>query len=128
MKWVELEWNSEKVKVPVQKIKGRLWFHLDGETHSVELQSGRRKSSGGGGVSSGAPGEIKAPMPGKILKVFVNAGDQVAVGQALIAMEAMKMEYTLEADQAGKVESLNASIGDQVALGELLVKIKGEEA
>lgn len=127
MKWVELEWNSQKIKVPVQKINGKLWFHLDGETHSVELSSGRRKASGG---SSGAAasGEIKAPMPGKILKVFVNAGDQVAVGQALIAMEAMKMEYTLEADQEGQVTSLKVSVGDQVALGELLVKIEGKDA
>lgn len=121
MKWIEMEWNAKKIKVPVQRLSGKLWFHLDGETHAVEIQTGRKKGAASTAVANG---EIKAPMPGKILKVFVKAGEKVKQGQALLAMEAMKMEYTLEADQDGLVTTLNANVGAQVALGELLVKIE----
>ncbi len=124
MKWVEIEWNSKKIKVPVQKRGGKLWFHLDGETHAVEVQSGRKK---GASSTNLVNGEIKAPMPGKILKVFVKENEEVKQGQALLAMEAMKMEYTLEADQDGTITTLNANVGSQVALGELLVKIEGKK-
>ena len=124
MKWVDLEWDGKMIRVPAQKIKGKLWFHLDGETHSLEIAVGRKK-----GAASGAHqnGEITAPMPGKILKVFVSRGASISKGQPVIAMEAMKMEYTLEADRDGKILELNAAVGDQVALGKLLVKIEGEQ-
>jgi biotin carboxyl carrier protein len=121
MKWLTVDWHSEKVKVPVQKIKGKLWFHVDGETHSLEIPSGRKKDSQGGGHKNG---EITAPMPGKILKVFASAGQKVTQGQPLIAMEAMKMEYTLEADIDGTLKELNVQVGDQVALGQHLAKVE----
>lgn len=121
MKWIEVEWNQQNIRVPAQKIKGKLWFHLDGETHSVDMVSDRKKGAKAGAAGTG---EIKAPMPGKILKVFVGAGDKVEQGQPVVAMEAMKMEYTLEADISGKVESLTVKVGDQVALGDLLAQLK----
>lgn len=122
MKWIEIEWNSERKKVPVQRLKGVLWFHVEGETHSVHLNSDRNKSSGS---QAQATGELRSPMPGKILKIFKSKGDSVLAGQPILAMEAMKMEYTLEADQDGVLEILNVQVGDQVSLGQLLAQIKG---
>lgn len=125
MKWLELEWDGKIIKVPAQKIKGRLWFHLDGETHSVETAVGRKKGAAHGAHQNG---EITAPMPGKILKVFVSKGMAVEKGQPVVAMEAMKMEYTLEADMDGEIAELDAAVGDQVALGKQLVKIRAKES
>jgi biotin carboxyl carrier protein len=66
---------------------------------------------------------IHAPMPGKITRVAIKKGETVSTGQTLLVMEAMKMEYTLEADIAGVISELNAETGAQVNLGATLVKI-----
>ena len=121
MKWIQMDWHGERIKVPAQKIKGNLWFHIDGETFMVPKPEGRKKA---GASSASQDGEILSPMPGKILKVFKSQEDKVSQGDAIIAMEAMKMEYTLEADKSGTLTQLNVAPGDQVTLGQLLAKIE----
>ena len=70
------------------------------------------------------PGNIVAPMPGKILDVMVKEGDSVEKGQPLLIMEAMKMEHTLTAPRAGTVKAMHASNGTQVDEGILLAQIE----
>ena len=60
-------------------------------------------------------------MPGKILKHLVSVGQQVAEGDALLLIEAMKMEMEVAAPRAGRVAALPADEGQQVAAGEPLV-------
>ena len=67
-------------------------------------------------------GSLTAPLPGKILQVLVAEGDAVEAGQALMVLEAMKMEHTITAPAAGTVAALRFAPGDQVEEGtELLV-------
>ncbi|WP_116791576.1 acetyl/propionyl/methylcrotonyl-CoA carboxylase subunit alpha [Achromobacter dolens] len=68
-------------------------------------------------------GGLTAPMPGKIISIAVKAGDNVAKGQPLLVMEAMKMEHTISAPADGKVEELFYAVGDQVTEGAELVSI-----
>lgn len=68
-------------------------------------------------------GGLTAPMSGKIIAIVVKVGDQVAKGQPLLAMEAMKMEHTISAPADGKVQELFYALGDQVAEGAELVSI-----
>ena len=63
-------------------------------------------------------------MPGKITKVFVKEGQAVAIGEPLIVMEAMKMEYTLKSDLKTTVEKVLVKVDQQVVLGQLLVQLK----
>jgi biotin carboxyl carrier protein len=67
--------------------------------------------------------EVRSPMPGKILEVLVTEGAEVEAGQALILLEAMKMENTLAAEGAAKVNKIHVSAGDLVDLGQLLVEL-----
>ena len=120
MNYVEVEFQGKKIRVPATKAAGKLWFHHNGETHVIDLGGGRRA---GQQKSKSHPGVITAPMPGKITRVAVKKGEAVCPGQTLLVMEAMKMEYTLEADIAGVVSELNAETGAQVNLGATLVKI-----
>lgn len=120
MIYVKVEWLGKTVRVPVAKHQGRLWFHWQGETHSVEISVSRRA---GGATAKTQPGVLSAPMPGKVTQVRVAKGDGVTKGQALVVMEAMKMEYTLEADRDGKITELNTQAGVQVALGDVLVRV-----
>ena len=68
------------------------------------------------------PGQLSAPMPGRVARVCVEQGQAVAEGEPLIVMEAMKMEHTISAPYAGEIMSLRFSVGDLVDEGvELLV-------
>ncbi|WP_421870565.1 acetyl/propionyl/methylcrotonyl-CoA carboxylase subunit alpha [Pararhizobium sp.] len=71
---------------------------------------------------------LTAPMPGLIKLVRVRQGDAVAKGDALIVMEAMKMELTLAASRDGIVETVLVAEGDQTAEGAVLLMLKPEEA
>jgi glutaconyl-CoA/methylmalonyl-CoA decarboxylase subunit gamma len=68
-------------------------------------------------------GNIKSPLPGVILDIFVREGDTVQIGQKLLMLEAMKMENNIEADKAGKVISINKQKGDAVMEGDVLIVI-----
>lgn len=69
-------------------------------------------------------GELEAPMPGRVTRVAVAAGDAVKRGQELIVVEAMKMENALVAPTDGVVTSLSVKVGDMVAPGPALVVIE----
>jgi len=70
------------------------------------------------------PSRILAPIPGKVVAVKVEPGDEVEPGQALVVLEAMKMENELAADQAGKVAAIHVAAGETVEGGELLVELE----
>ena len=70
------------------------------------------------------PSRVMAPIPGKVVAVKIAPGDEVEPGQALIVLEAMKMENELAADQAGKVAAIHVAAGDTVEVGELLVELE----
>ncbi len=120
MRWFKLDFEGRRIPVWALKSQGKMWLHFEGETHVLDLSTSGRKAGSSANV---ATGQCLAPMPGKITKVLVKAGDKVEIGQSLIVMEAMKMEYTLEADLVGKVEEVRVSEGDQVPLGQLLAKV-----
>jgi 3-methylcrotonyl-CoA carboxylase alpha subunit len=71
----------------------------------------------------GAGGGLTAPMPGKVTALHVKAGDRVKAGQALIVVEAMKMEHAIHAATDGLVAEVRFGVGDQVAEGEILVVV-----
>jgi propionyl-CoA carboxylase alpha chain len=74
-----------------------------------------------------AAGSLLAPMPGLVKQVCVAVGDRVAKGDALVVLEAMKMEQVIRAPCAGRVAALAASAGQQVEAGLLLAVIEEEE-
>lgn len=82
--------------------------------------SGRARAA-----ASGQDGGLSAPMPGVITKVMVVVGDEVAKGQPLVALEAMKMEHLIRAPRAGTVKRVGASPGQMVQAGAELVELEG---
>ena len=77
-------------------------------------------AAAGGGLGE----NVIAPMPGQVIAVNTAVGDQVQAGDALVVMEAMKMEHSLTAPIAGEVTQVPATAGAKVADGELLVAIR----
>ena len=71
--------------------------------------------------SAGGSGRLTAPMPGRIVKLAVQEGDQVRSNQALVVLEAMKMEHVVEAPHAGVVKEICVAAGEQVQSGTQLI-------
>lgn len=72
-------------------------------------------------------GIANSPMPGQVLKILVEEGQHVSVGQPLVVLEAMKMEQTIRAVVPGTVDAVMVECGALVSPGELLVRIKSDE-
>jgi biotin carboxyl carrier protein len=86
--------------------------------------NGRRSRRGG--EVAGAAGEqrIVAPMPGKVLRVLVQPGQDVAARQPLVVVEAMKMENELSSPRAGRVKDVAAVEGQSVEAGRVLIIVE----
>jgi pyruvate carboxylase len=105
-----------------------VFFELNGQPREVmvfdrSLGEGRKEHPK---AKSGDPNEVGAPMPGVVVRVTVSAGEQVAKGQKLVTLEAMKMETTLYAEHDGRVVEVLVQPGSQVASGDLLLRYEGK--
>ncbi|MDR2926976.1 MAG: acetyl-CoA carboxylase biotin carboxyl carrier protein subunit [Cytophagaceae bacterium] len=74
-------------------------------------------------VKTAKTGNIKSPLPGTILDIFVKVGDKVTIGQKILMLEAMKMENNIESDKAGTVTEIKISKGSAVMEGDILIVI-----
>ena len=68
--------------------------------------------------------KVSSPMPGTILSINVKVGDTVAEGQAIVILEAMKMENEIVAPKAGTITSINTTQGASVNSGDLLATME----
>jgi 3-methylcrotonyl-CoA carboxylase alpha subunit len=78
----------------------------------------------GGALEGFGPSRIEAPIPGKVVAIKVKPGDEVQVGDALVVLEAMKMENELMAEQNGRVAEVHVAAGSTVDAGQILVELE----
>jgi len=88
------------------------------KVESDRLRAAQAARRGGGGAGEKA---ISAPMPGRVVKVLVAIGDEVAAGQGVIVIEAMKMENELKAKGAGKIAEIHVKPGEAIESGARLI-------
>lgn len=107
--------------------RGQYTLWLDGFRYEVEALDERmraiRELAGVSAVASG-PAPLVAPMPGMIVRVTAQVGDQVQLGQGLVVMEAMKMENELRATAAGTVKAVLVQPGTAVEKGAILLELE----
>ncbi len=108
----EVAWNEAEVTVLLDGKSRRLVWHDPMALGEVELD---------------VAGGVNAPLPGKILAVLVAPGAAVAKGDALMILEAMKMEHTIVAPGEGVVERVNVESGQQVEEGAELLSFEARE-
>ena len=97
---------------------GEITVQVDGREY--RLYDGRQRRR----QPASAPGDLHAPMAGRIIQVLAKAGDGVRAGDTLLILEAMKMEQQVIAPRDGIVASLQCKEGDQVAAGQELVVLQ----
>ncbi len=104
---------------------GTFDVHVGTSAFDLAVIDERRKALAGAAAGpAGGIQELRAQMPGKIVKVLVEPGAEVAVGDSLVIVEAMKMENELLAEVAGSVTAVHVAEGDTVETDELLLVVE----
>ncbi len=111
--------NGHRRRAAVLNVGDQVWVHLDGTTYALRwvnplpVTAARRE----------AAGSLRAPMPGKIIRVAVEQGQTVTAGDLLMILEAMKMEHRIEAPYDGVVSVLCYQEGETVSADEILLEL-----
>jgi biotin carboxyl carrier protein len=92
-----------------------------GRRFAVEVRDPRDSSRGSRASIGSGRQNVTAPMPGKVVRVLVDVGDQVGVGQGLVVVEAMKMQNEMKSTRPGRVVEVRASAGETVGAGDTLL-------
>ncbi|MFT5325065.1 MAG: pyruvate carboxylase subunit B [Planctomycetaceae bacterium] len=100
---------------------------IDGDTATVNGKpvqvSAQAAGAGPAAAPTGATNDVVAPMPGRVIRVVLGPGSACAEGDAILVIEAMKMEMDVTAPVAGAVASVDVAAGDQVATGDVLATV-----
>ncbi len=94
---------------------------VNGKSYDVSVKAGIEKQA----ASSGAGEDVKAGVPGNVLRIEASVGDSVSEGDVIMVLEAMKMEIEVKAPKSGVVQSIVVSQGDKVVTGQTLAVIGG---
>lgn len=120
--------HGDRLELLLDGAGRRARMRFDGDT--LELHDGHRRlqlqrmaNERAGGDETAGDGQVRAPMPGRVVVVRVDAGQQVEAGAELLVMEAMKMELSVKAPRAGTVAALRAVAGDFVEAEAVLVVV-----
>jgi propionyl-CoA carboxylase alpha chain len=119
--------NGEPVVIKTAKIPMGFRMRLRGADLKVHVQTPRQKELAGLMLEKLPPDTSKyllCPMPGLIVKISVEAGDEVQEGQALATVEAMKMENILKAERRGVVKAIKASPGASLKVDEIIMEFE----
>jgi biotin carboxyl carrier protein len=118
--------NGKSYDVALEKIEDRYSIHFYNEVVSLELVEANQFKASQLTKKSSAEGPLKivAPMPGKVVKVSVTENTHVGQGDALLIMEAMKMQNELKAPRAGIVKEIRTTEGAPVSSQQVLLVLE----
>ena len=112
--------RGERIKASVGSL------NRDGE--AMVIANGREAVGSLGGKklkkAGAVAGNLTSPMPGKIFKILKNSGDEVKKGEAILILEAMKMEHSIRSDKDGKVKKVLFQVGELVQGGVTLAEVE----
>ena len=119
---LHMQVGDRRLRAYVAGDDDRRYVALDGDTWVLEQprQKQKRRVGSAGGADAGS---LEAAMPGLVLDVLVSEGDTVERGEALVLLEAMKMELRITAPAAGRVTKVYCKAGEVVDRGQVLVEI-----
>ena len=118
--------NGHQQEIHIQR-QSQQQFHVTIGGHHITVEVERERSNGHGGKTrplEQQAGQVHAPMHAAVISVLVTPGDQVEEGQALMVLEAMKMQMKINSPCAAAVREILCQPGDRVEKGELLAKLK----
>ena len=93
---------------------------VNGKAYDINVKAGIEQKAAAGSAEGE---EVKAALPGNVLRIEVTEGDEVAEGDVLLVVEAMKMETEVKSPKAGTVQAIEVAQGDKIITGQTLVVI-----
>lgn len=116
--------HGESFEVRVETVGMELRASVLGREYNIAIRDPRewRRNRGGATEAEGRQ-QVTAPMPGKVVRILVAAGDQVQAGQGLMVVEAMKMQNEIRTPKSGKIERLSVTEGQTVNAGEVVAVV-----
>jgi len=143
-RWIETEWNNDipawagthdeasapvertnvTVEVGGKRIEVSLPARLVGSGSASAKAAPKRRSSGSTAGGGNTGNSLKAPMQSTVVKIAVEVGQDVAEGELVVVLEAMKMEQPMTAHRSGKIKSISASVGETVPAGTVLLEFE----
>jgi biotin carboxyl carrier protein len=116
--------QGESFEVRIETLGGELRATTRGREYQVSIHDPREwKKNRAGAAEAEGRQQVRAPMPGKVVRVLVATGDQVQAGQGLMVVEAMKMQNEIRAPKSGKIERLSVAEGQTVNSGEVVAVV-----
>jgi biotin carboxyl carrier protein len=98
---------------------------IGGRRYGFEVEDPRSlQGRRGAGAGTEGPRPVKAPMPGRVVRLLVEAGEDVEEGQGVVVIEAMKMQNELKSPKTGRVVRVGVVVGDTVGSGDVLVVVE----
>lgn len=118
--WLLIQLDGRSYRCLAARDKEGVWVSVEGRSSYLKFKSAAGREDHAPVTSAT---DVRAPMTGTVIKIVVEPGAVVAKGNLVAAMEAMKMEYRLEAQMEGKVARVLCKPGDMVDVGALLVEL-----
>jgi biotin carboxyl carrier protein len=119
-----LNWKNRSLEIAVTPNGEGYVVTLAGRRVKVEMVDSRTALRRAAHRAHDGAVEIRAPMPGKIIKVLLAEGDEVQANQGILVMEAMKMQNEIKSPKKGKVQKLAVAEGAAVSSGDLLAAVE----
>ena len=118
--------NSDACTVTVNGKKYGVKFNgnkaiVNGKEYTVDVKDGIEEASTS--IATGEGTEVKAPMPGAVLRVVKSVGDSVEENEEILVIEAMKMETPIKSPVSGTITSISVAQGDKVQSGQVMVTV-----
>jgi biotin carboxyl carrier protein len=115
---------SHDVQVTPTGSRSEMLVTLSGRTVAVSVNARHTRRAAADAAAGDGEQAVTAPMPGRVVRVLVSAGDEVAARQGVVVIEAMKMENELRSPKAGRVKEVSVTPGTSVEAGRVLLVIE----
>lgn len=117
-------YRGRSYEVRIRNSGGEWRATVGDRSFAIDIEDPRNGTGRSNATLAHTHQDVKAPMPGKVIRVLVREGDEVQAGQGLAVVEAMKMQNELKALRAGRVLRVNTKDGDTVGAGDVLVTLE----
>ncbi len=121
---VPLVQRTTMVEVNGKRFDVKMWVPESVGVAAAPAKAKKKRAASGGAGGGAGSGDVSVPMQGTIVKILVEVGQAVEVGQGIVVLEAMKMENQINAEKAGTVKEIKVSTGDTVGGGDIVAVIE----